>query len=168
MPERDTHPPDPGERNVPEDWDVHGGPDVTLGGYFREHNRPPGFEGVDGEPYTVSLEVEKTGDLSASHLGYLVFPRWASTGLGVTGHVETPTLATGTSRDGVLTQLGDLPLLRVKELLDQAILASRARAQGADPDAEAESERDAALDADAAPDADPQPEGDPAARNPGP
>lgn len=100
---------------------VHGGPDTTLGGYFTEHNRPPGFEGIDGEPYTVALEVEKTPNLAAPYEGYLIFPRWAATGLGVVGHVETPTLHTGKSREAVLAELGELPLGRVKALLDEAI-----------------------------------------------
>jgi hypothetical protein len=100
---------------------VHGGPDTTLGGYFLEHRRPPGFEGVDGEPYTVALEVEKTPNLASPFEGYLVFPRWAATGLGVVGHVETPTLASGRSREGVLEELGQVPLGRVKALLDEAI-----------------------------------------------
>ncbi len=101
--------------------DIHGTPDATLGGYFREHSRPPAFEGVDGEPYTVSIEVEKTGNLLAPFEGYLVFPRWASTGLGVVGHVETPTLLTGTNRAEVEGGLGNLPLVQVKVLLDEAI-----------------------------------------------
>lgn len=106
---------------APAEWDVHAGPDATLGGYFREHNRPPGFEGADGEPYTVSPEVEMTPDLEAPFEGYLVFPRWAATGLGVVGHVETATLVRGRSSEEALERLGELPLLRVKELLDEAI-----------------------------------------------
>lgn len=101
--------------------DIHDTPDATLGGYVREHSRPPAFEGADGEPYTVSIEVEKTGDLRAPYEGYLIFPRWASTGLGVVGHVETPTLLRGTNRDDVAGRLGKLPLVQVKFLLDQAL-----------------------------------------------
>lgn len=101
--------------------DIHDTPDATLGGYVREHSRPPAFEGADGEPYTVSIEVEKTGDLRAPYAGYLIFPRWASTGLGVVGHVETPTLLRGTNRDDVAGRLGRLPLVQVKVLLDQAL-----------------------------------------------
>ena len=48
--------------------------DGTLAGYFRVHDRPPAFEALDGHPYTVSVEAEKTGDLRAPSLGYLVFP----------------------------------------------------------------------------------------------
>jgi hypothetical protein len=109
--------PDPGSMN----GDVHGSPDATLGGYFREHSRPPAFEGSDGEPYTVSPEAERTADLRAPWDGYLVFPRWAHTGLGVVGHVETDTLLRGRSRDDVLRALGELPLVHVRELLDRAL-----------------------------------------------
>jgi len=101
--------------------DIHGSPDASLGGYFREHERPPAFEGTDGEPYTVSVETEKSPDLRAPWQGYLVFPRWASTGLGVVGHVETPTLVRGSSREEVLRALGQLPLVHVKVLLDAAL-----------------------------------------------
>ena len=59
--------------------------DHTLGGYFAVHNRPPGFEAADGQPYTVSIETERTGDLRAPVAGYLVFPRWAATGPGNRG-----------------------------------------------------------------------------------
>ncbi len=106
-----------------DDLDIHGAPDATLGGYLREHNRPPAFEGADGEPYTVSPETEKTPDLRAPWEGYLVFPRWARTGLGVVGHVETGTLLRGRTQDAVLRELSRLPLIRVRELLDQAVTA---------------------------------------------
>jgi hypothetical protein len=111
--------------------DIHATPDATLGGYFREHSRPPAFEGEDGEPYTVSIEVEKTGNLLAPYQGYLVFPRWAATGLGVVGHVETPTLLTGKRKEQVERSLGALPLVQVKVLLDDAIR----RSEDGDPEA---------------------------------
>lgn len=95
--------------------------DATLGGYLEVHNRPPAFEGVDGQPYTVSVEVEKTSNLRAPWIAYLVFPRWAETGLGIVGHVETPVLWEGTSRDEVVARVGATPLLEVKGLLDEAI-----------------------------------------------
>ncbi len=104
-----------------ENGDIHASPDATLGGYVREHSRPPAFEGVDGEPYTVSIEVEQTGDLPAPFEGYLVFPRWAATGLGIVGHVETTTLVAGSSREQVTGALANLPLVQVKFLLDEAI-----------------------------------------------
>ncbi|RMH19454.1 MAG: hypothetical protein D6701_05020 [Gemmatimonadetes bacterium] len=96
--------------------------DATLGGYFTVHSRPPAFEGADGHPYTVSLEVEgDPEDPSAPYVGYLVFPRWAATGLGIVGHVQTDVLVRAAGRDQVLEALGRLPLDRVKELLDRAV-----------------------------------------------
>jgi hypothetical protein len=105
---------DPPARVGPEEWDVHAGPDVTLRGYFQEHNRPPGFEGADGEPYTVSIESREDGQPRLSPCeGYLVFPRWASTGLGVVGHVETPTLRGPGARASVVAgSLAGLPLVQ--------------------------------------------------------
>lgn len=96
-------------------------PDGTLAGYFREHLRPPAFEGCDGEPYSVSPETEKTPDLRAPYEGFLVFPRWAGDGIGVLGHVESQTLVRGASREDVLAELGAFPLTVVKAILDEAI-----------------------------------------------
>jgi hypothetical protein len=102
-------------------------PDATLAGSFREHNRPPALSGRDGDPYSLSMETEKTPDLAAPYEGYLVFLRWAEGGLGVAGHLETPTLCKGTTQEGTLAQLGELTLLAVKELLDEAIERRAAR-----------------------------------------
>lgn len=96
-------------------------PDATLGGYIGTHNRPPAFEGPDRNPYTVSMEVEKTPNLLAPFHGYLVFPRWAETGLGVVGHLETPTLLEGRDPTEVETGLRALNLTEVRALLDDAI-----------------------------------------------
>jgi hypothetical protein len=107
-----------------EDHDDHAPVDLgdgTLGGYLELHNRPPGFEGSDGQPYTVSIEVEKSPNLRAPWLAYLVFPRWAETGLGIVGHVETPVLWEARGQQEVIALAGATPLLRVKELLDEAI-----------------------------------------------
>ena len=95
--------------------------DSTLGGYFRVHDRPPAYDGPDGHPYTVSLEVEKTSNLRAPYLGYLVFPRWAETGVGIVGHVETPTLACCASSEDAHDRLGTLTLMEVQQLLHEAI-----------------------------------------------
>jgi len=107
------------------DHEVHATEDATLGGYFKVHERPPAFEGLDGQPYSVSIEVERTPDLIHPFVGYLVFPRWAETGLGIVGHLETPTLWEGTTRAEVVEQIGETPLLRVKALLDEAIRRAR-------------------------------------------
>ncbi len=97
--------------------------DGTLGGYLRIHNRPPVFLGSDGLPYSVSVEVEKTANLLEpfSVSGYLVFLRWAETGVGILGHVETPVLSHGTSRAQVEAELGALTLEDVQGLLEEAI-----------------------------------------------
>lgn len=97
--------------------------DATLGGYLKVHNRPPAYDGPDGHPYTVSIEVERTGNLVAPYLGFLVFPRWAQTGVGIVGHVETPALAECRSQAEVEERLGALTLLEVQEHLEAAVAA---------------------------------------------
>ncbi len=95
--------------------------DLTLGGYLDVHERPPAFAGSDEQPYTTSVEIESVENLAIPYVGYLVFPRWAETGLGIVGHVETPVLWEGRSRDEVQDQAHALPLTEVKRLLDEAI-----------------------------------------------
>jgi hypothetical protein len=95
--------------------------DSTLGGYFDVHSRPPAYDGPDGHPYTVSLEVEKTSNLRAPYAGYLVFPRWAMTGVGIVGHVETPTLYEGASPEETTRRLSELTLHEVQRLLWEAL-----------------------------------------------
>ena len=104
-----------------EDSDSPDAPDVTLGGYLEVHERPPGFTGQDEQPYTVSVEIESVDNLAAPYVAYLVFPRWAETGLGIVGHVETPVLWEGRGRDEVLGLAHALRLTEVKRLLDEAI-----------------------------------------------
>ncbi len=101
--------------------DINGVGDATLGGYLEEHQRPPAFQGKDGSPYTVSLEVEQVGSLHNPYVGYLVFPRWADTGLGIVGHVETPVLMEERGSAEVRNRLEGLTLQEVKGLLDEAI-----------------------------------------------
>lgn len=108
----------------------HDAPDATLGGYLKRHDRPPAFEGADGQPYTVSIEIEKTPNLRAPWIGFLVFPKWAETGLGIIGHVETPTLFEGRRRDDVRAKAEELTLAEVKGLLDEAIRMSGAPETG--------------------------------------
>ena len=98
--------------------------DATLGGYLDVHDRPPAYDGPDGYPYTVSLEVERTADLRAPYHAYLVFPRWARTGVGIVGHVETPTLAECRSAQEAENHLRALPLLEVQRLLEEAVRRS--------------------------------------------
>jgi len=60
-------------------------------------------------------------NLAAPYVAYLVFPRWAGAGLGIVGHVETPVLWEGRSRDEVRELIHGLRLTEVKRLLDEAI-----------------------------------------------
>lgn len=147
-------------------------PDATLGGYIEHHDRPPAFEGPDGEPYTVSPEVEKTADLAAPYHGYLVFPRWASTGLGVVDHVETPTLIEARTLDEARRYLGALRLREVKEHLDRAVAGPAAHTPApppgsSDPDSSASDPDPSAPDPSASDPSDPDPSAsDPAADAP--
>ncbi len=104
--------------------------DRTLGGYRAMHSRPPAFEACDGQPYTVSIETERSGDLRAPVAGYLVFPKWAGTGLGIIGHVESPLLWKGPSRDAVVAQAGAVTLHEVQRLLNEAVVAKAAGGGG--------------------------------------
>jgi hypothetical protein len=99
--------------------------DATLGGYLDVHDRPPAYAGLDGHPYTVSLEVERTTNLRAPWAGYLVFPRWAQTGVGIVGHLETPTLCECVSQEEAMRRLGELTLHEVQALLMDAIARAR-------------------------------------------
>lgn len=104
--------------------------DRTLGGYLEVHSRPPAFEACDGQPYTVSIETERSADLRAPVAGYLVFPRWAETGLGIVGHVESPLLWRGPSRDAVVAAAGAVTLHEVQRLLNEAVVARAAEGGG--------------------------------------
>lgn len=117
-PDGETTPPD-GEATPPDDDSPP--PDATLGGYLEVHTRPPAFDGSDGQPYSVSVEVERIASLQTPFAGYLVYPRWAETGVGIVGHVETPILWERTSREEILNEAHALPLTEVKRLLDEAI-----------------------------------------------
>ena len=108
-------------QNAPGRQEDSDAPDVTLGGYQEVHERPPAFDGSDGQPYTASVEVESVENLAAPYVAYLVFPRWAETGVGIVGHLETPVLCEGRSRNEVQDRLQALPLSEVKRLLDEAI-----------------------------------------------
>jgi hypothetical protein len=103
--------------------------DETLGGYQAVHGRAASFEGCDGEPYTVAVDTDETGDPRVPFSAYLVFVRWAQTGTAVMGHIETGDLATAASEDEARAALEALPLGRVREILDDTI---RRRAAGTD------------------------------------
>lgn len=96
-------------------------PDVTLGGYIEMHDRVPAFEGADGQPYTVDIEVEQSGASDPSFVAFLVFIRWAATGAGIMDHVESGDIATGSTEDEARRAALDLSLYEVKTELDAAI-----------------------------------------------
>lgn len=97
----------------------------TIGGYMAVHARPAAFEGRDGMSYSISLEVEPTGDAERPHGAYFLFLRWRRMGQqGVEGHVETDFLAWGATPAEAKAALGAWPLNEVKRVLDERILAT--------------------------------------------
>lgn len=94
--------------------------DVTLGGYIEKHDRVPAFEGRDGQPYTVDVEVEQTGSEPAFG-AFLIFVRWAETGAGIMDHHESDNVATGPTEAAARQGALDLTLWEVKAALDAAI-----------------------------------------------
>ncbi len=92
--------------------------DLTLGGYIAKHDRPPAFEGSDGQPYTIGIDVEDTGD---GFVAFLLFIRWAQTGAGIMDHLESGDVARADSEDAAHRAALDLSLYEVKAELDAAI-----------------------------------------------
>jgi hypothetical protein len=99
----------------------NGGPDrdATLGGYIEKHDRVPAFDGSDGQPYTVDIDVEPTDD--GGYVAFLVFIRWAATGAGIMDHVESGDVASGATEASARAAAMDLSLYEVKAELDAAI-----------------------------------------------
>jgi hypothetical protein len=95
--------------------------DSTLGGYIEKHDRVPAFEGADGQPYTVDVDTEETGDPECPAAAFLIFLRWAATGAGIMDHVESDTVATGRTPEEARRNALDLSLYEVKAELDAAI-----------------------------------------------
>jgi hypothetical protein len=121
--------------------------DMSLGGYIEEHDRVPAFEGSDGQPYTVDVDVEPiaaglaadpapdarpdpgptaevtggTRSSGASFAAFLVFIRWAETGAGIMDHVESGDVAWGRTEDEARQAAMDLSLYEIKAELDAAI-----------------------------------------------
>jgi hypothetical protein len=99
--------------------------DVTLGGYIAKHDRVPAFEGADGQPYTVDIDVEHIdeGDVAddAVFAAFLIFIRWAATGAGIMDHAESGNIAFGATEEDARRAALDLSLYEVKAELDAAI-----------------------------------------------
>lgn len=97
-------------------------PDATLGGYMSRHDRPVAMEGVDGRAYTVDIEVEEIDqDGGTAFASFLIFVRWADTGGGIMDHRESEDVAVRARPEDARAAALELPLHRVKELLDGAI-----------------------------------------------
>lgn len=101
--------------------------DLTLGGYMEKHNRVPAFDGADGQPYTVDIDVEEDGKNDATpFVAFLVFIRWAATGAGIMDHVESGDIARGATEDEARQGALELSLYEIKAELDAAIERRRA------------------------------------------
>lgn len=103
-------------------------PDATLGGYMARHERPAAFEGSDGEPYTVDIEVDDLGD--GRFASFLLFVRWAGSGAGIMDHRESDDVAIADTEQAARDAALALPLDRVKGLLDDAIERRRQDEEG--------------------------------------
>lgn len=95
--------------------------DMSLGGYIEVHDRVPAFEGSDGQPYTVDVDVESTGEAERPYVAFLVFIRWAATGAGIMDHTESGDVATGSTEAEARSGALELSLYEVKAELDAAI-----------------------------------------------
>jgi hypothetical protein len=95
--------------------------DMTLGGYIEVHDRVPAFNGPDGQPYTVAVDVADTGRADRPHAGFLMFIRWAATGAGIMDHVESGDLAHAGTEEDARQAVLDLSLYEVKAELDAAV-----------------------------------------------
>ena len=87
------------------------------------HARPAAFEGADGRSYTVAIETDETGERTRPIGGYLLFVRWGGDQPEVTGHLESPFLAWGSSAEEATQAIGALSLRDVKRQLDLLINA---------------------------------------------
>lgn len=95
--------------------------EATLGAYIERHDRVPAFEGPDGMPYTVDIDVEEGDDPLRPWAAFFVFIRWAETGAGIMDHVESFDVAFGLTEELARAAALDLSLYEVKAELDQAI-----------------------------------------------
>ena len=94
--------------------------DATLGGYLREHERPPAFEGPDGDSYTVEIMIEREGPGDAGlWCAYLFFLRWR--GGEPVGHVESEFLDRADTEEAARAALEQLTLHEVKDLMDNLV-----------------------------------------------
>ena len=62
--------------------------------------------------------------------GYLSCPRWAKSGVGIVGHVDSPLLWRGQTARAVEEDAGGTPLGRVQEILNEAIVRALTEGSG--------------------------------------
>lgn len=94
--------------------------DATLGGYWHEHQRPPAFEGPDGDSYTVEIITERDqSDDETMWCAYVFFLRWS--GNQAVGHVESEYLARAATAEAARAEVEQLSLHVVKGLLDRLL-----------------------------------------------
>ncbi len=98
--------------------------DATLGGYLAVHDRPPAFEGTDGEAYSVAEYVDDDPDETGRFGAALLFVRWSTAGDQPVGHLETEYLAFGANPADAVTSIRALSLHEIKAHLDR-LIASR-------------------------------------------
>ena len=98
--------------------------EVTLGGYMAKHERAAAFGGSDGQAYSVGIYVEEEPDERGRYGAALLFVRWSPGGDRPIGHVETPALAWGRTREEAEERLKTLSLFAVKAALAEAIAAA--------------------------------------------
>ncbi len=93
--------------------------DATLGGYLQEHQRPPAFEGPDGDSYTVEIVVNRPDEDEGPWCGYLFFLRWK--GSEPVGHLESDFLSEAGTEVEARRPLELLTLHQVKDMLDKLV-----------------------------------------------
>ncbi len=96
-------------------------PDVSLGGYFEKHSRPPAFEGSDGASYSVDVHIEEDRTADKPFAAALIFVRWSPDGTQPVGHLETDLLVHAAGRLEAKTAIHELTLHEVKEHLERLI-----------------------------------------------
>ncbi len=94
--------------------------DATLGGYLAEHERPPAFEGPDGDSYTAEIMTDRSGPGDEGPwCAYLFFLRWR--GPEPVGHLESEFLSESDSESSARAILEAWTLHEVKDLLNKLV-----------------------------------------------
>jgi hypothetical protein len=88
---------------------------------MQKHDRAAAFGGSDGEAYSVAIYVEETPDLRGLYGAALLFVKWSRGGDRPVGHLESETLAWGSTPEEAGSRLEALSLYDVKAALDEAI-----------------------------------------------